>query len=647
MRIDYAATVAAASSGRSDPLVALPALVGKGRDVPLQVTVDRVALRAALAKVTAGFDRTMVDGGVAFPNGVPTPIAPRPGRQVDLDAAVNAVAGAFDDGVASVRLAALGHGVAIAPVGYAMPEKAPVKMPEKAPEKMPEAVVSAGSEDTPAASVQAGPAFPATPVALVVHDVQPTVTPAVVAQAMQDLARPAMAAPVTLVTGSVKTVFKPPMLGRFLAIVPDGRGGLTPKLDGQGLRGEIDHDALAKLEQPATDATFTVTNGEPVLVPGKNGTGYAPAAIQNAVVPVLTKTSTAQRVVAVPIGPLPPALTTEAAQALGVKDVMGTYTAPFAATTQRTANVRRAADLVRGQVVQAGQTLSLNQVIGPRTAANGFVPAGVAGAAGAAAVAQGEVAAVGGLDAGAGTSMVATALFNAEYLAGLKDVEHHPHAVVTDHFPPGLEAAVAYPDVDLKFQNDSGAPVYLWTATTENAVTVAVLGQKAYDSVQTETSPHYAQVAPRTTGGSGGSCVATDGVPGFQVDVTRILAKAGQDPIRQVFHTSYAAQDRVVCGAGTGGSAAGAPAGGSATGGPTGFPATGTGGAATSPNRPTGSPTGGTGGEGGTAGGATSPSPTGGGTPTGGATSGSASPPAAGWDGSLLGGLLGAPASKR
>ena len=38
---------------------------------------------------------------------------------------------------------------------------------------------------------------------------------------------------------------------------------------------------------------------------------------------------------------------------------------------------------------------------------------------------------VGGLEAGAGASLVATALFNAEYLSGLKDVEHRPHASLT------------------------------------------------------------------------------------------------------------------------------------------------------------------------------------------------------------------------
>jgi vancomycin resistance protein YoaR len=485
------------------------------------------------------------------------------------------------------------------------------------------------STSSPAPVPAAAGAFPAPPVALTVHDVLPTVTPAAVAQAMQDFARPAMSGSVTLITGSVKTVLKPAILGRHLAIEPDGHGGLAPKLDGSGIRGELDHDALAKLEQLPVDASFTVAKGQPVLVPGKNGVGYAPAAIQNAVLPVLTKTSSSQRVATVPIGPLPPALTTEAAQALGIRDVMGSYTAPFTAATQRTANVKRAAELVHGQIVQPGQAFSLNQVLGARTAANGFVPAGGSQAA-ASSSASGSASGSGAgsavasaQDAGSGTSLFATALFNAEYLAGLKDVEHHPHATVTDHFPPGMEAAVAFPDVDLKFRNDSGAPVYLWTSATDNAVTVAVLGQKAYDAVQTETSPHYALVQPKTTYSAASSCVASDGVPGFQVDVTRTLTKAGQDPVRQVFHSSYGAQDKVVCGTAGSSTSAGGP-GANPTGTPTG-----------AQNAPTHDST--------PSGPATPSRP-----PTGGATSGAPAetPSTSGSDGSLLGGLLGAPSSR-
>ncbi|MEZ0113685.1 vancomycin resistance protein YoaR [Catenulispora sp. EB89] len=674
LHIDYAGTVAAAASGRTDPTVAIPALAGSGREVPLQVSVDRSALKTALTNLTAGFDKPMVDGSVVFPGGVPTPIAPRPGRQIDVDAAVDAVVSAFDNGVSSVHLAALarersGGGtpavpLPTAPAAYAMVPAKTAFSPThhtatsrvkqspatpSSPSSTPSAPVSPSATDgtptgtapvvpIPTAPIPAAPApatpapatapdaapftgFPAPPVALAVHDVQPTVTPAAVAQAMQDFARPAMSGSVVLVTGSVHTVLKPAILGRHLAIEPDGHGGLTPKLDGAGIRAELDHDALAKLEQAPTDASFTVSGGQPVLVPGKNGVGYAPEAIQNAILPVLTKASSSQRIATVPIGPLPPALTTEAAQALGVRDVMGLYTAPFSATTQRTANVKRAADLVRGQILQPGQVFSLNQILGARTATNGFLPAAQSGTSASSASAQ---------DAGAGSSLVATALYNAEYLAGLKDVEHHPHATVTDHFPPGMEAAVVYPDVDLKFQNDSSAPVYLWTSSTENAVTVAVLGQKAYDSVQTETSPHYALVQPKTTYSLAESCVASDGVPGFQVDVTRTLTKNGQDPIRQVFHSSYAAQDKVICGAP--GSSGSSTTNGATVGTPTGTP---TGGAASPQSSAPAT-------QGATSSSPNAPSPTGGaasGTPT-------ETPPSSGSDGSLLGGLLGAPSSR-
>ncbi len=644
LHIDYESTVTAAASDRDDPMVAVPALFGQGRDVPLRVRVDHDLLRAAVAKATAAFNKPVVDGGVTFPGGVPTPIAPRPGRQVDLDAAVNAVAAAFDGGVQAVRPTALGRGggsgtgtaLAIAPVAYAIGAKtAPAASHDVADPKQSPAMPSATPGPTPAPTPSApAPApvatppsvtFPAPPITLLVHDVEPTVTPAAVAQAMQDFARPAMSAPITLVTGNIRTVLKPAVLGRHLVIAPDGHGALVPKLDAAGVRGEIDHGALARLEQPPTDAAFIVAGGKPVLVPGKNGTGYAPAAIQNSVLSALTKTAAAQRVVTVPLGPLPPALTTEAAQALGIKDVMGTYTTPFPAGAARTANVKRAADLLRGRILQPGEIFSLNQALGARSAANGFVPAERAPSQ----TAQ---------DAGAGISLVATALFNAEYLAGLDDVEHHPHATVTDHFPPGMEAAVSYPDVDLKFKNDSGGPLYLWTASTDNAVTVAVLGQKAYDTVQTEMSSHYAQVPPKTTTASAGAaCAPSDGVPGFQIDVTRILTKADQAPVRQVFHTSYAAQDKVVCGGAgpTGSAAAGRSPANSPTGGATASQHTTTGGL------------GGPGGGGSGVPGATS-APTSGGTPTGGATSGSpTTTPSAGWDGSLLGGLLGAPSSRR
>ena len=493
LTIDWAATVVRAAADREDPFVSVPAVFGGRRTAVLVTSIDRVALRVAVAKATASFTKPMIDGGVTFPAGVPTPIAPTPGRSVDLDAAVADIATAFGASADGATAAAIpGRGAAVVPDGRLVAYQ--VALPE----------------------ASAVPAVP--PIPLHVAEVSPTVTPAVVAAAMQDVARPAMSAPITLVTGSIKTIVKPTVLAKYLAIVPDGAGGLVPKVDGVGLRAEIDKAALTRLERPAANAGFTVQGGKPVLVAGKPGTGYSPEAISAAAIATLAKPAS-QRAVAVQSGPLQPAFTSADADALAVRDVMGTYTIAFPAAVARSAAARHAADLLRGQIVQPGQTLSMNQVLGDTATTP---------------------------DQG-GTSLVATAVFNAEYLAGLRDAEHHPHNSVTAGFPAGMEAALAWPDVDLKLQNDSPTPVYVWTSATDTAVTVALLGQKVYDSVQTELSSHYAPAAAKTVSGTTGDCFPQDGSPGFQIDVTRILTKDGQPPIRQVFHTAYAAQDHIVC----------------------------------------------------------------------------------------------------
>ena len=64
-------------------------------------------------------------------------------------------------------------------------------------------------------------------------------------------------------------MLKPAVLGKYLALVPDGHGALVPRLDGAGLRSEIDQHALARAETPGIDAAFTVTDGKPVLVPAR------------------------------------------------------------------------------------------------------------------------------------------------------------------------------------------------------------------------------------------------------------------------------------------------------------------------------------------------------------------------------------------
>ena len=57
---------------------------------------------------------------------------------------------------------------------------------------------------------------------------------------------------------------------------------------------------------------------------------------------------------------------------------------------------------------------------------------------------------------GGGVCQVSTTVFNSAYDAGLQIDERTNHALYIGHYPTGRDATVNYPDLDLKFTNDTG-----------------------------------------------------------------------------------------------------------------------------------------------------------------------------------------------
>ncbi len=200
----------------------------------------------------------MVEGKITFADGQPVVTAPREGRGFDVAAAANAI--------------------------------------------------SSGYLRTPG------------PIVLPVAARTPLATPEALQNALEQIARPAVSAPITIVTGKVSSVLTPTQIGDALTIAPNQNGTLVPTLDGAMLRADLSQAALAT-EQPGVNASFTVNGGQPQLVPEKDGVGYSPQALASAVGGVLTAAS--PRSVTVQKGPLPPAFTTADAQALDVQAVLG------------------------------------------------------------------------------------------------------------------------------------------------------------------------------------------------------------------------------------------------------------------------------------------------------------------------------------
>ena len=197
-------------------------------------------------------------------------------------------------------------------------------------------------------------------------------------------------------------------------------------------------------------------------------------------------------------------------QASRVDQLIGTFTTEHPCCTPRVRNIHRIAQLVDGAQIARGARFSLNAAAGERSTARGFVPAG--------AIEDGEeVDAVGG-----GVSQFSTTLYNAAWFAGIDIVKHQPHTRYFSRYPPGREATLDWPSIDLVLRNDTDAPIVIGTSYTGTSVTVALYGHTGDRRVASDTGPRQ-----RRAGG------------GFSVRVTRRITDGGREAGTNFFRWTY------------------------------------------------------------------------------------------------------------
>jgi len=353
-----------------------------------------------------------------------------------------------------------------------------------------------------------------------------------VKRAMQEFAQPAMSGPVSLRVGDKKIALQPALIGEHLAMPPDDNARLQPKLDAKGLAAAV----LTRSEgfgTKARDASIELVGGRPTVVPSRSGREVKTSDLGAAVLGALTKTT--DRIAAVQLKVSTPDFTTAEARALGVKERLSSFTTYYPVVPYRVNNIGRGARLINGSLVLPGESWSLNDTIGERTAANGFVEGYI--------INQGKFT----KELGGGTSQVATTTFNAIFFAGLRDVEHHPHSLYISRYPAGREATVAWGAKDLRFYNDSGHGVLLQATHSPGRITVALWGTKRYDEVRSVSSARYNLRPPKTIESTEKTCENQQPVSGFDIDVTRVFVDGGAEVRRETFHTSYRPTDKIVC----------------------------------------------------------------------------------------------------
>ena len=371
----------------------------------------------------------------------------------------------------------------------------------------------------------------AAPIELPVTEQEPTTSRQEAQDALDRIGTPALSGPLAVTVGPDRVSLTPEQFAGSLSMRANEVGALSLVVNGPKLRSTV-LAAKPELEHDAADAKIVVAGGKPKLIPAVDGITIAPDELATAAARALTGTD---RTAVLNPAPKPAAFTTAMAQALGIKERTSSASTPLSGSAGRITNLRVATRTLNGMIVKPGETFSLNGALGERTAEKGYKEA----------IIISEGAYEKGL--GGGVSNVATLTFNNVFFSGLKDITHKPHSFYISHYPVGREATVHWDDVDLKWQNDSPYGVLITAGVDSGKVHMEFWSTKVWD-VKAITGPRTNFRAPKVIFSTKPLCVPQNPSSGFDINVTRVFSKGGQEVKRQVFKTSYIATDDITCG---------------------------------------------------------------------------------------------------
>ncbi len=132
----------------------------------------------------------------------------------------------------------------------------------------------------------------------------------------------------------------------------------------------------------------------------------------------------------------------------------------------RTRNMEIAARAIDGTLIQPGSTFSLNDLVGERTAKRGYKEAII--------FVDGKKEP--GL--GGGVSQITGTVFNAALLAGLPIVTYTTHSRPVSYITLGRDATVSWDNFDMKWRNDTKAPIYVTYVVKNGTATATLFGKR-------------------------------------------------------------------------------------------------------------------------------------------------------------------------
>ncbi len=150
-----------------------------------------------------------------------------------------------------------------------------------------------------------------------------------------------------------------------------------------------------------------------------------------------------------------------------VKDVLGSFHTDYSSSAAgRAKNVQNGAAKINGSVIYPGEQFSVYKAVSPFDAENGYELAG--------SYENGTTVQT----YGGGICQVSTTLYNAVILSELQVDERFNHSMIVTYVKPSMDAAIAGTSKDLKFTNNTDAPIYIEGYTSGGQIYFTIYGEE-------------------------------------------------------------------------------------------------------------------------------------------------------------------------
>lgn len=224
---------------------------------------------------------------------------------------------------------------------------------------------------------------------------------------------------------------------------------------------------------------------------------------------------------------------------MGITELLGEGVSHFSGSIEnRIYNIGLAASKINGVLVVPDAEFSFDQTVGDITAATGYKQAYV--------IKSGRTV----LDDGGGVCQVSTTLFRAILNAGLPITARTAHAYRVGYyeqgFPPGLDATIFYPSVDLKFKNDTGHYILIQSKVVGLSLYIDLYGTsdgriaKISTPIVSSQTPPPAELRQDDPTLPKGTIKQVDWAAwGANVSFNRTVTRNGQTIIQETYRSNY------------------------------------------------------------------------------------------------------------